>query len=38
MPFPRDPQQGDTGSTTSTGFLMLEPPPTQMPESTSVPE
>ncbi|KAL3625064.1 hypothetical protein CASFOL_031732 [Castilleja foliolosa] len=25
-------------STTSTGFLMLEPPPTQMPESTSVPE
>ncbi|KAL3638084.1 hypothetical protein CASFOL_018097 [Castilleja foliolosa] len=26
MPFP------------STGFLMLEPPPTQMPESTSVPE
>ncbi|KAL3637587.1 hypothetical protein CASFOL_018755 [Castilleja foliolosa] len=34
----RDPQQGDTGSTTSTGFLMLEPPPTQMPESTSVPE
>ncbi|KAL3639528.1 hypothetical protein CASFOL_017435 [Castilleja foliolosa] len=25
-------------STTSTGLLMLEPPPTQMPESTSVPE
>ncbi|KAL3639244.1 hypothetical protein CASFOL_017151 [Castilleja foliolosa] len=25
-------------STTSTSFLMLEPPPTQMPESTSVPE
>ncbi|KAL3639431.1 hypothetical protein CASFOL_017338 [Castilleja foliolosa] len=25
-------------STTSTGFLMLEPPPTLMPESTSVPE
>ncbi|KAL3644323.1 hypothetical protein CASFOL_012255 [Castilleja foliolosa] len=34
----RDPQQGDTGSTTSTGFLMLEPPQTQMPESTSVSE
>ncbi|KAL3644324.1 hypothetical protein CASFOL_012256 [Castilleja foliolosa] len=38
MSLLRDPQQGDTGSTTSTGFLMLEPPQTQMPESTSVPE
>ncbi|KAL3639217.1 hypothetical protein CASFOL_017124 [Castilleja foliolosa] len=32
------PEQGDTGSTTSIGLLMLKPPPTQMPESTSVPE